>query len=147
MIYNRALDTGQGGRHTASRTGVLIIELREQEMRQPQTAGPYVYVVQDTDLNLNRARVYGELVPILPMGRNITMSPQPVLRELRRKLKKFTDEDFLLLVGDPIIIALAIYVAAEINRGCVQVLKYDRDLRDYYIVRIDLHDKPVVGEE
>jgi hypothetical protein len=107
---------------------------------------PTVYVVQSSSrLNLSRATRFGRLEALLPEVQNIVVSTAPCLRELRRKLKDFSDEDHLLLIGDPIAIALAVYVAAEVNNGRVNVLKFDRYIGrhgDYFKLSIDMLDRP-----
>lgn len=104
------------------------------------STSPKVYVVQSTTLNLSKATRFGELISILPQRANITMSPAPVLRELRAKLKDFNDSDYLLPLGDPVAIALAAFVAADMNVGRVKLLKWDRELNDYYVVKADFYD-------
>ena len=56
-----------------------------------------VYIVQENpNVNVIGAGRFGELIPMLPPGRQITLSPAPVVRLLKNKLKDFSDEDFLL---------------------------------------------------
>lgn len=111
-------------------------------MSTPEHSAARVFVVQDnSNLNLAKATKYGHLTSLLPQQTNITMSPQPVLRQLRTRLKSFTDQDFLLLLGDPIAIALAAVIASEVNNGRVKFLKFDRGLNDYFIVSADIHDR------
>lgn len=102
---------------------------------------PRVFVTQDTSLNLAKATRFGRLISLLPRNANITLSPQPTLRELKRKLDGFGDADHLLLLGDPLAIGLAIFVAAEMNVGRVRVLKWDKEMNDYYSVAVDLFDR------
>lgn len=100
-----------------------------------------VFVIQQTDLNLAKATRFGELFPLIPGRVNITMQPQPVIRELRRKLADFSDNDYILPVGDPIAIGLALMVAMDNNNGKVRVLKWDKTLSDYYVVNVNFYDK------
>ena len=53
-----------------------------------------------------------------------------------RSAEKFGD--YLLLIGDPAIIAVAAAAAAKINNGRFKVLKWDRDDKTYYDIEIDL---------
>jgi len=100
-----------------------------------------VYVVQETlGKNLLSASEYGELEVLLPQGQ-ITLSPGPSIFRLRKKLTDFNDDDYLLLIGDPIAIALAAMVAASINQGKVNFLKWDKQERKYFPVKSDLHRK------
>ena len=70
------------------------------------------------------------------MGRNITSGP--IAFKLKQELKNFNDDDYLLLIGDPAIIAVAAAVAAKVNNGFFKVLKWDRDDKTYYDIEIDL---------
>ena len=54
------------------------------------------------------------------------------------RLKDFNDNDYLLLMGDPAIIALAGAVASDVNGGRFKILKWDRDEKKYYDIEIDL---------
>jgi hypothetical protein len=100
-----------------------------------------VYVVQETlGKNLLSAVEYGELKVLLPSGQ-ITLSPGPSVFRLRKKLTDFNDDDYLLLIGDPIAIALAAMVAASINQGKVNFLKWDKQERKYFPVKSDLNRK------
>ena len=85
-----------------------------------------VYVTQATQHDLASAQNFGALVTLLKQAKDQTFAPQPVLRELKNKLKDFSDEDFLLLVGDPVAMALAVNAAAEAKqrpREAVKVVK------------------------
>tara|TARA_R100001129_G_scaffold57711_4_gene39770 strand:+ start:912 stop:1241 length:330 start_codon:yes stop_codon:yes gene_type:complete len=98
-----------------------------------------VYVVQENPkVNVIGAARFGELIPLLRPGTQITLSSSPVVHSLRIKLKDFSDEDYLLAMGDPAAIAIASMVASEINNGFVNILKWDRENHAYYNVEIDL---------
>lgn len=107
----------------------------------PIARRPRVFVVQETDLNLAKATRFGELVPVLPGRLNITMSPQPVIRQLRLALRDINDGDLILPVGDPVAIGLAFTVAASLNNGRFRALKWDKQLNDYYTVAVDVYDR------
>jgi hypothetical protein len=106
------------------------------------TTGSRVYVTQESDLNLSKATRFGTLTFLLPKHKHITVSAESALRELRSKLINFSDDDFILPLGDPLAIALAIFVAAEMNDGVVNVLKWDNEMKDYYNVSVDMYDQP-----
>jgi hypothetical protein len=102
---------------------------------------PKVYVTQATPHDLAVATRYGDLVVLLKQAKDQTFAPQPVFRMLKRELKDFTDEDYLLLVGDPIAIALAVNAASQANDGHVKLLKWSKRHECYYPVEIDLYDR------
>lgn len=99
-----------------------------------------VFVVQETDINLVKATRFGELISLLPGRLNITMSPAPVIRTLKAKLRDFCDTDYVLPIGDPIAIGLTFTLAAEVNRGRFRALKWDKQGNSYYVVNVDLYE-------
>ena len=71
-----------------------------------------VYILQEMGKNFRSAEKYGDLKVILPNNRNIILSSGPVAHRLRKELSTFCDDDYLLLIGDPAIIALAGAIAS-----------------------------------
>ena len=63
------------------------------------------------------------------------------ISDIEKELKDFCDEDYLLLIGDPAIIAIAGAIASEMNRGKFKVLRWDRNESRYYDIEIDLRGK------
>lgn len=97
-----------------------------------------VYVVQEVpNRDLGPATTFGRLELLLPPG-DIVLSPGPTVRRLQDKLESFGDNDYLLLMGDPVAIGLATAVASNINRGKVQFLKWSRRTGTYYPVTASL---------
>lgn len=98
-----------------------------------------VFVVQEVPgRNIIPARQYGELCLLLPEG-DVVLSPGPTTRRLQRALKDFGDQDYLLLMGDPVAIGLACAVASDINQGRFKLLKWDRQQHVYYPVDVVLN--------
>lgn len=107
-----------------------------------------VYVVQETMRkvkgewrrihDLTPALVYGKL-KILIDGKQYlpTLSIQPIIWEFKKKLQKFSDDDYILLIGDPVLIGVATAVASDINVGKVRFLKWDRETAQYLEVSAD----------
>lgn len=102
---------------------------------------PKVYVTQSTPHDLTPATKYGQLVTLLRQAKDQTFAPQPVLRFLKNELKGFSDSDFLLLVGDPVAMALAVNVAAQMNNGRVKLLKWSKRHEGYFPIEVDLYDR------
>ena len=97
-----------------------------------------VYVTQEMGRNIRSAEKFGDLKVLLPDNRQIVLSSGPIAFKLKQELKDFNDDDYLLLIGDPAIIAVAAAVAAKVNNGFFKVLKWDRDDKAYYDIEIDL---------
>ena len=105
-----------------------------------------VYVVQEVPkFNVLPARKYGELELMLPPGQ-ITLSAGPTVNRLKHKLRDFTDMDYLLLIGDPLAIGLAVAIASNANRGKARLLKWDRQEKQYYPIEINLYEKGKIDD-
>ena len=100
-----------------------------------------VYVLQEMGRNIRSAEKFGELKVCLPDNRQIVLSSGPMIFKLKQELKDFNENDYLILMGDPAIIAAAGAVASENNNGRFKVLKWDRDEKKYYDIEIDLRGR------
>lgn len=89
-------------------------------------------------LNFGPALKYGKLAVLLPTE-DIVLSPAPAIAELKKKLRAFSDDDLLLLIGDPIAIGMAMRVAADRNGGRVRCLRWMKSERDYVEVKVDFN--------
>ena len=108
---------------------------------------PKVYVVSETPQhNIVSALDYGQIETILPPNAQIAFSVVPTVRRIQRKLEKFTDEDYLLLIGDPSAIGIACAVAASKNNGRFKCLKWDKRERRYIPLEVDLFKKGELDE-
>lgn len=103
---------------------------------------PTVFVVQEMpNHDIASATRFGDLKVLLPANIQIAFSTVPTVRMMRRKLLKFSDQDFLLLTGDPVAIGLACSIASFYNSGRYKVLKWDRRERLYIPITIDTTEK------
>ena len=115
---------------------------------------PIVYVIQELPgtsvgrpkFNIMGALKYGKLKVLLKENTQIVLSPGPIVFELRRLLKNYTSQDYLLLSGDPAVILLAGMIASDINNGKVNVLKWDRQEKVYYPLEINLNERGDIDE-
>ena len=113
-----------------------------------------VYVVQDVPgtkagtpkINIMGATKYGEIKTLLPELSQIIFSPGPLIFKLRKLLKNFRSEDYLLLTGDPAIIGVACSIVSDITNGKYNLLKWDKQERRYYPITINLYEKGEVNE-
>ncbi len=108
-----------------------------------------VYVIQhiagsqagSPKINIIGAQKYGDFKFLLPELSQIIFSPGPLIYKLRQALKDFTEDDYLLLTGDPAIIGVACSLASEMTNGKYKLLKWDRQERKYYPIEINSHYK------
>jgi len=115
---------------------------------------PKVYVIQEIPgtsegrpkINILGAREYGDFVFLLPELSQIIFSPGPLIFKLRKSLKDFTTEDYLLLTGDPAIIGVACSIVSDMTNGKYNLLKWDKQERQYYPIEINLYEKGKIDD-
>ncbi len=101
-----------------------------------------VFVTSETQQhNVTPALQFGEIITILPPNSQVLFSVVPTVSRIKRKLDKFTDEDYLVLIGDPAVIGIVCSVAAAKNNGRFKVLKWDRREKLYVPIQIDIFQK------
>ena len=108
-----------------------------------------VYVIQDVPgtregrpkINIIGASQFGDLKVLLPENAQIILSSGPLVFKLKKLLKDYTQEDYLLLTGDPAIIGVACSIVSDITNGKYKLLKWDKQERRYYPIEIDLYQK------
>lgn len=81
-----------------------------------------------------------EMVPIFRPGTQVTLNPQTALGHARKVLRDMTADDYLVLIGDPVIIGICVAVAAEFL-GTVKVLRWDKFSTRYVPIEIDFLDR------
>lgn len=101
-----------------------------------------VYVVSETaQHNITQAMDFGTIVTILPPNAQISFSVAPTVQRIKRKLENYTDEDYLLFIGDPTAISIVAALAAARNNGRYKCLKWDKIERRYIPIQVDLFKK------
>ncbi len=116
---------------------------------------PLVYVIQELPgtkagspkINIMSASKHGEFKFLLPEFSQIIFSPGPLIFKLRNLLKDYTTKDYLLLTGDPAIIGVACSIVSDMTNGKYNLLKWDKQDRIYYPIKINLHEKGKVDNE
>ena len=115
---------------------------------------PVVYVIQEIagtkdgrpKINIMGAAEYGTFKFLLPELSQIIFSPGPLIFKLRKGLKNYSQQDFLLLTGDPAIIGVACSIVSDITNGKYKLLKWDKQERKYYPIEINLHEKGEIDD-
>ena len=115
---------------------------------------PIVYVIQEIagtkdgkpKINILGAAEYGTFKFLLPELSQMIFSPGPLIFKLRKGLKDYTTEDYLLLTGDPAIIGVACSIVSDITGGKYKLLKWDKQERKYYPIQINLFEKGDLDE-
>ena len=91
--------------------------------------------------NVLGAQKYGDIETLLPMYSQIILSPGPLIIKLRTLLKNYTEEDYLLLSGDPAIIGVVCSLVSDTTNGRYKLLKWDRQEKTYYPIEINIFQK------
>ena len=104
-----------------------------QEVAGTQSGAPKI--------NIMGAAKYGKFEFLLPEFSQIIFSPGPLIFKLRKALRDFTTEDYLLLTGDPAIIGVACSIVSDMTNGKYNLLKWDKQERQYYPIEINLYEK------
>ena len=115
---------------------------------------PTVYVIQEIagtrdgrpKINIMGAAEFGTFKFLLPELSQIIFSPGPLIFKLRKGLQDYRPRDFLLLTGDPAIIGVACSIVSDITNGKYQLLKWDKQDKVYYPIKINLHEKGEIDE-
>ena len=128
-------------------------KLRYEDISK-STDTPTVYVIQEIPgtkegrpkINIMGAASYGKFKFLLPELSQIIFSPGPLIFKLRKLLKDFQPDDYLLLTGDPAIIGVACSIVSDITNGKYNLLKWDKQERKYYPIKINLYEKGEIDD-
>lgn len=112
-----------------------------------------VYVVQipqrlnnstgewENTVDIGPAMEYGELKVCLTTPKALIHAPGPMVDHLKRIMAKFSDDDYLLGVGDQLAVCIAATVAASINMGRYKLLKWNKKLGRYFPIEVELYPR------
>ena len=103
----------------------------------------FVYVVQQPAPNINilSASDFGYLVICLPNREQAIYSTAPYTQKMQKNLQDFRKEDYLLAVGDPVIIGISTATVANVTNGQFNILKWDKREHRYYPLEVDMYQK------
>lgn len=87
--------------------------------------------------DLGKAAQFGEIKILISSSQN-AVSIVPVMRQLLEQMKDFGEDDYLLPVGAPAVMAAASAVAAKYNDGRFKIIQWDRRMGAYVPIQIDL---------
>ena len=103
----------------------------------------FVYVIQQPAPNINilSASDFGYLVICLPNRDQAIYSTAPYVQKMTKNLRDIRKGDYLLAVGDPIIITLSGIIANDNTNGQFNMLKWDKREYRYYPLDFDIYQK------
>ena len=103
----------------------------------------FVYVLQQPPQNINilSASDYGYLVICLPENSQMIFSSGPFVHKMRKNLRDFKSNAYVLCSGDPAIIGLSTAIISDVTSGKFNLLKWDRQETRYYPLSFDLYER------
>jgi len=118
-----------------------LVDFLDYKAAEPND--PLVYVLQHPPRNMNilGASEFGNLVICLPELSQMIFSSGPFIFKMKKNLKDFTPNDYILCTGDPAIIGLSTAIVSDNTNGQFNLLKWDKREKTYYPLRIDIYQK------
>ena len=83
--------------------------------------------------DIHRAEEFGDLEYLLSPKAAPWNAPS-IMRDLHHKLRHYTSEDYLLLIGNPCLIGWTVAVASQYSGGKVNLLQWSGQHRKYIAV-------------
>ena len=68
---------------------------------------------------------------------NIMYTPAATVSRIRHTLRNFNEKDYLLLIGDPVAIGVAVHFALLLNGNKAKILKWDNREFKYYPIHLE----------
>ena len=87
--------------------------------------------------DISPALKYGD-INILTKHSQSMLTASTMVDYIRSRLQDFSDDDYILPVGDPVTIGCVTAIASEVNDGKFKMLKWDKRQRTYFVVDIDI---------
>ena len=110
----------------------------------PEESFDYVLQHPPANINILSASDYGYLVICLPLygpESQVVFSSSPFVFKMRKNLRDFREQDYILLTGDPAIIGISTAIVSDNTNGVFNLLKWDRREAKYYPIAFDLNQK------
>lgn len=104
----------------------MTVFVVQKQMRFDETTGELV----PRFTTIDKADRFGSIEYLLSPSAH-PFNPEYVIGDLHDKLKEFSDEDYLLLVGNPVLIGMSAAVAGHYNSGRIRFLQWSGRQSDY----------------
>lgn len=96
-------------------------------------------------VNLDPAKDFGELVIMLPPEAS-RLETDDIVRLLKAAMTEYGPEDYILALGDPLVIAVASAVADRASSP-LRLLRWDKISRQYQLMEAQLDDEAVRNDK
>jgi len=92
--------------------------------------------------DLTPAAKYGDIRFLLQHNSSV-LNTVPLVRALKEKLENFSEEDYILPVGDPVVIGLVSAICSAKTGGVFKFLRWDKKERSYIPIHIDTSGRAI----
>lgn len=86
--------------------------------------------------DFTEARSYGEIIVMLQHSATPFDMP-PVIKALHEHLQHITKDDWIILTGNPVLIGLAVAIAADYLDGCLRILQWSGSTDSYIPITLE----------
>ena len=80
----------------------------------------------------------------MPNRDQAILSTAPYVQKMKKNLQDFRKQDYLLAVGDPVIIGISTAAVSEVTTGQFNILKWDKREFRYYPLEVDMYQKGII---
>lgn len=87
--------------------------------------------------DIKPALKFGEIQIILGPG-EMALFPEKAVKIIEKELINYNDNDYIIPIGDPVLIGAATAVAAAYNDGHVRFLRWDKHVKAYTVLDYNL---------
>lgn len=88
-------------------------------------------------VDMKPAERFGELVVCLPPDA-YRIAPAPMVQAMKEQMADFTEDDYIVAIGNPTLIAAAACIAVRKTGGRLKILTWDRMTSDYTATELKL---------
>ncbi len=110
----------------------MSVFIIQEQMRWDTNSSKFV-----SKFDIESAKRFGKIEHLLS-PKAAPFNSTPIISELHKKLKKFSDDDYLLLIGNPCLIGWAVAIAADYNDGRVKLLQWSGKDQKYMEIKADI---------
>lgn len=100
---------------------------------------PRVFVVQETERNIEPAKKFGS-IQVLLTHKEVLAGIESIIQVTKRELSRHlvTEHDFILCIGDPIAIGIAMHMALTETDGNITALRWDKHTYVYHKIQVSM---------
>lgn len=89
--------------------------------------------------DLSPASEYGRFVHLTKSVVRGAMAYPRMTSDISMRLREFSDSDYILPTGDPILTGIALHIALRNNQGRAKVLRWDHNLSKYLDIQLEVN--------